>query len=875
MDITQIIESLKTIFNEKKHRIVFWNDPEREFESEIDSLKLEGIELVHLEQVGHFALKIRIEISETQQKFLLYSTSKESDPDEDFLLDIRSFAYKFRADRSTIILNELNLSNQQLNSYLKSRQKFFDSKDRLDNLKKIITPNDNNSDIDRKMLAVTTKSGQHDFYNIARAVFQSYLIQNDINFETPSETWKLIEKFSLSETFWKLSEQIFSFKDDNPTPEKLLIQLFVSDFVHCLNDSVPQPLVNLRLSVAGEHNAVTFFAQWRDSTSHAGHYNKLADYIAQKLNIVDIITRLPLEQLLETVTFSQIDDQILQELFKRFNLSKNNSHTEYFRNISEQRQQEHWIRSQSVHENERNERHSCYEIIALAAEIFGRIRQYSNGDFQCDFHCDTASEIFHLYTKELYKIDQLYRRFHINAAHIHADHAYSDQMKSLCNEVDNIYCNKYISSLELKCNRFLENGLLANWKIENIPNQYQFYEQYVAKESVKHRVFVIISDAFRYAAAEELKRTLNGCDGFLADIGAMLGVVPSYTALGMAALLPHNKLMYNNNGDILADGHSTTGIENRNSILSHVHGLAVHADAMLSMKRDEVRKLIDNVRVVYIYHNVIDSHGDHLITENETFQATGTAIDELTKMIQYISNTLSGRCIFVTSDHGFVYTESPPTEINKSHIVPEQNKNIIKTKKRYYLGHHLEQNHFVWYGNTEQTAQCPNMEFGIAKGYNLFNFRGASRFFHGGAMPQEIIIPVVTVTTSRNKNMMEQTKTKTVSIALLDNRIKITTPKHRLQFVQTEPVSDRIKPVTVKIAIYDINNQPVSNIETLTFSNMSTDLSERQQSVYLSLQSRPYDKSEQYRLVLRDADSNIELLTHEVIIDRVIADDFE
>jgi uncharacterized protein (TIGR02687 family) len=869
MDITQIIKSLNTTFNQKNHRIIFWNDPDHEFESEIDTLKLEGVEIVRLDQAGHFALKIRIEISEPQKKFLLYSTSKKDFLNEDFLLDLRYFSYNFRADRSTIIINELGLAHQQLGSYLKLRQKFFDSKERLESLKKIITSDDNESDIDQKMIAVIAKSSQNDFYNIVRTVFQSYILQGDINFDTLSDTWKLIEKFGLNETFWKLSEQIFLFKDDYPTPEKLLIRLFVSDFVHRLNDRIPPSLVNLRLPTAGEHNAVAFFAQWRDSASHAGNYNKLADYIAQKLSIADIIDQLPLEQLLEIVTFSHVDDQILQELFKRFESSKNNPDAAFFRNIAEQRQQEHWIHSQSVDENEPNERRFTYELIALAAEIFKLIRQYSDG-----FPCDTASDMFHFYTKELYKIDQLYRRFHTNA-----NRTNSDQVKTLCNEVNNIYCNKYLFMLELKCNRFLEDGILTNWKMEKIPNQYEFYKRYVAKELVKHRVFVIVSDAFCYAAAEELKRAINGCDGFQAEIEAMLGVVPSYTALGMAALLPHNKLTYNNNGDVLADGHSTVGIENRNAILVQSHGIAVRADMMLSMKRDEVRKLIDNnVRIVYIYHNIIDSHGDNVTTEGETLQAANTAIDELTKLIQCIANTLSGCCIFVTSDHGFVYTESVPTEINKNNSTNEYEQtgnNIIKIKKRYYIGYNLARNNSALYGNTEQTAQCPNMEFGIAKGYSLFNFRGASRFFHGGAMPQEVIIPVVIVNTSRNKKNIDQTRTKTVSVALLENRIKITTPKHRFQFVQTEPVSDRIKPVTVKIAIYDVNNQPVSSIETLTFSNTSTNLDERQQSVYLSLQNRLYDKSERYKLVMRDANSNIEIFAHEVIIDRAIADDFE
>jgi hypothetical protein len=37
------------------------------------------------------------------------------------------------------------------------------------------------------------------------------------------------------------------------------------------------------------------------------------------------------------------------------------------------------------------------------------------------------------------------------------------------------------------------------------------------------------------------------------------------------------------------------------------------------------------------------------------------------------------------------------------------------------------------------------MDFWIPKGTNLFHFVGGARFVHGGAMPQEIAVPVVTV----------------------------------------------------------------------------------------------------------------------------------
>ncbi|WP_410218838.1 PglZ domain-containing protein [Paracoccus sp. (in: a-proteobacteria)] len=52
------------------------------------------------------------------------------------------------------------------------------------------------------------------------------------------------------------------------------------------------------------------------------------------------------------------------------------------------------------------------------------------------------------------------------------------------------------------------------------------------------------SDAFRYEAAQELTGELNGRYRFTASTKSQLGVLPSYTGLGMASLLPHTSLAY-------------------------------------------------------------------------------------------------------------------------------------------------------------------------------------------------------------------------------------------------------------------------------------------------------------------------------------------
>ena len=67
-----------------------------------------------------------------------------------------------------------------------------------------------------------------------------------------------------------------------------------------------------------------------------------------------------------------------------------------------------------------------------------------------------------------------------------------------------------------------EGGLLSKWQIDDIPNQYRFYDRNVRpwlEEGDNRRAFVIISDAFRFEAAEELAVEFGGkfLGGFKAE----------------------------------------------------------------------------------------------------------------------------------------------------------------------------------------------------------------------------------------------------------------------------------------------------------------------------------------------------------------------
>jgi uncharacterized protein (TIGR02687 family) len=263
-----------------------------------------------------------------------------------------------------------------------------------------------------------------------------------------------------------------------------------------------------------------------------------------------------------------------------------------------------------------------------------------------------------------------------------------------------------------------------------------------------------------------MTRELNGKYRFEAQLNSQLGVLPSYTALGMASLMPHENLSCKPNGDIQMDGQPEAPLDQRSRILESFQGVAVKADGLLEMKKEEGREFVKDCRLVYIYHNTIDATGDSASTEAETFGAVRQAIDEIGTLVAYVINTLNGHHVVITADLGFLFSETAPGEPDKSSLT-EKPPETVKAKKRYLIGYHLGDHQNVWHGRTAVTAGADGgMEFWIPKGANRFHVIGGARFVHGGAMLQEVVVPVVTVRHVRGKPA-GATKTRKTTVHVL------------------------------------------------------------------------------------------------------------
>jgi len=536
-----------------------------------------------------------------------------------------------------------------------------------------------------------------------------------------------------------------------------------------------------------------------------------------------------------------------------------------FERILSRRLVGHWCLS-------RKEYTAIYEALRNAEQLFYLRQQFVDG-----FHYASSKSMYAAYVKELYLFDQSYRLFNEHVASVLSKGA--DILRQLDEEVENLYTHWYLYELGLGWDRLIESEqLIGNWKIAGVPQQHQFYEAQIAslfRSKQTKRVFVIISDALRYEVAQELTLSVNGEKRFKAELGTQLGVLPSYTQLGMAALLPHKDLSYDaeKGAIVYADGLSTQGLENRNSVLEKVKGLAVSSKELMGWSNQEGRDKVRDATVVYIYHDTIDAIGDKLSTEEKTFEACRTAIDELKDLIGRVINRLNGSRVLVTADHGFLFQQKALTKADKT-VLLSKPAGTIEAKKRYIIGASLLADESCWKGCIADTANgSGGTEFLVPKGAQRFHFIGGARFVHGGAMLQEICVPMIAISALRGEKMVQNEKLP-VGIVVKTQPIKIVNNIDKISFIQTEPVGERFVARQLDIFIIDSAANEVSSRETINFDSHSPSMDERSRDVRLKLIGSAFDRHARYTLVLENTSTQTRYNQYAVTIDLAFMDDF-
>jgi len=426
------------------------------------------------------------------------------------------------------------------------------------------------------------------------------------------------------------------------------------------------------------------------------------------------------------------------------------------------------------------------------------------------------------YVASWYKLDQLYRKFIF--------HMQKSGQASLLGALFESVENRYTTSFLLTVNDAWQDQVarLSEWAVPGFPRQVDFYREQVADFRRRdQKVAVIISDALRYEVAEECLREIRKLNRFDAELKPMIGALPSYTQLGMAALLPNKDLTLSDDGSVSSFGEPTQGTVNREKVLGRGREKdrvkAMKADAFMARKADDGKQIFRDHDVLYLYHNRIDAMGDKLATEERLPEAAEDAIEDLTKLVRKLT-TANFSNILITADHGFLYQHRSLDDAEFSVADPTGAEILVKNR-RFVIGRTLNETAGMKLFRTNDLGLSGDLDILIPNSINRMRIKGAgSRFVHGGASLQETIVPILRVGKQREADIG-----KVEVQIIVPGRSLISSGQTAVTFYQAQAVSDKLHQRELSAGIYAADGTLISDEHDVIFDFASDNPREREQ----------------------------------------------
>lgn len=767
-------------------RVVFWHDPEAEYAADLERLDLPGIEVVQVAN-DEYGIKNRLLHLEPTTKFLVYRNGAAPSGVSNWLLDLELAYGVFTADRTSLIQNDLGLTAKGIDDVLHEHEKFFGAAKRVQSLKALVVPDDSPDRLRAKMTAVLLGQLEYSLLELTRAMLIENAAGGDAKF-------KAVTDQQLDEFYWNGVRNIYGYASPDPSLDDFVLWMFQQAIGGFRSDR-PGGLRNIQL----DFNSLRFDLRSQSALA------SLAKRVASNINYASTIENADFRDLVGNDLFEEVDRKIISDLARE--VAARTTTAREVAEVVRNRKSSIWVEGYR----------KLYAAIESGSELLSELSTLS-------LTISSFEDGLDRYRREWYKIDQLYRQF-IYAARTAE---YPKPVEDLRAEVEKYYVNKFLYELGNSWQPHVDAA--DRWRSSVLRPQTAFYPDHVAPitKGGRNKAVVIISDALRYEVADELRSRIRQEDRFEADLDAMLGVLPSYTQLGMAALLPHSKIGHSKDGDpVLVDGQRTDGSVNRTKVLSAVDGKAIQAEDVLSLSRDELRDLYSQHQVLYVYHNRIDATGDKAGTERQVFEAAEETLRELIDLVKRLTNA-NATNILVTADHGFLFQDTALADAFYLSTLP-QGDDIVTTNRRYVLGRGMKRDPAFRTFEPAQLGLDSDLEVQIPKSIHRLRLAGAgSRFVHGGASLQEIVVPVLTI------NKKRRSDTRLVNVEVLPESDKITTGQLVVKLFQSEPVSEKVQPRTLRAGLY-VGETLISNQPELTFDQESTDKRDRYQNANMLL----------------------------------------
>jgi len=375
-----------------------------------------------------------------------------------------------------------------------------------------------------------------------------------------------------------------------------------------------------------------------------------------------------------------------------------------------------------------NEGYTNYwSVLDLGFEVFqGAHKALGNldtGNYSLD-------ELLASYLERWWMIDNRYRKY-VNAMR-DLMHPYDD-LDDLGHRFTRLY-TRYLKEL----NRIMTDMIPEQPFIGELQNQ--FFNGLDVSEGTA----VIICDALRYELAKDIVDAIEDI-GADVDLKMMSSTLPSMTDYGMASLLP-GRLSYDLNDGISVkvDDELIKNKKDRVDILESKGFLVSDIHSILSERMNSFKDKGIPPRVVYSQY--IDEIGETLDRDEQQVLANITGhVKEVSRLIRRMKSAGYHR-FYITSDHGFLYTEELPDELK---VDPPSEASMVKRRFAVIKDPDFSSDRLITLNQKHLSKlKIRSDKFTLAFPYGVacFKARGGNvRFLHGGISLQELAIPLLEI----------------------------------------------------------------------------------------------------------------------------------
>ena len=788
------------------------DDPAGDAETLADGapLELPGCEV--LVAAGNaLSIKRRVLVDAPDGRYLVYRAGGA--PEVDFLRDIKLMAAPVNLSHEAAWTEDLGLA-PSLEPVVAAHAGFFGARERREALARLLGQAEWTRDgadepgLLLAMLCVCCRVQAERAVDARRQVAERLVEEHALG---RAESWRAVQLSRLEGALWSALQEAFGYRSEPPSVDDFSIALVASA---CAGVRGEEP------ELTGDADIV--LDEMANDRAHRAGYEALIDAVADAAVPPERLEAAPDEALVASRHLPAADDCLLRRFAARVRAGEDVADA-----VADARRRRIGVHHFDAWEGAYRALEAAARVMAGAARLERELADAGG-----------AADLVQRYRSSWCAVDRAYRKFrlHLGSAR-RVESAVFGELEPKVEQAYAGFCTDLAAAWQ---QRVLQAGCWPPTRgakgagaagagagaDAGVPCQAAFFNEQV-QPYLGGRVAVVVSDALRYEAGTECAGRWSALSHVAVEEDAMLCAVPSYTQLGMAALLPHDADGLSLDPGTLAalvDGQPVSGTAGRGKVLAAAVPGAVAMSAH-DAQTPEGTEALGAAPLAYLYHNHIDAVGDKAATESETPRAVEDALDQLDALLKLLRGC-GFKTIYLTADHGFLYQEDQThleyADVEGLKLVTDAEE--AERTRRFVAAPEVPPHDALMVFTASQLGLSGQFEVGVPRGTRRLRLQGAgARFVHGGLTLQETLVPLVRV---RVRNDVRAARPVGASFLASGAKVIAGATVQAMVF-QSEPVDAGHTAATVRARLLDKGGQAVSQTAPIELGSASAEATER------------------------------------------------